>query len=187
VLLMTAFDNNDDTLLNMNMKYNNNISGIIQKPVSSAKLVRMTNGADKQIMFFWFSSKIPALPLALTLSTWYFLNILFMVVIYCKECVWYVSPQIHSQISVLIFFNYWKATDTDADAFPPEGVTVIISSDIVTVTNQAVDIARDEEQSDEDEGDEGGGVNGDEEDEQGGGEEGGGEEPAEWDSILIIS
>ena len=63
------------------------------------------------------------------------------------------------------------ATDTDMDAFPPEGVTVIISSDTVTVTNQAVDIAGDEEQSDEDEGDEGGGVNGDEEDEQGAGEE----------------
>jgi hypothetical protein len=46
------------------------------------------------------------------------------------------------------------ATDTDMDAFPPEGVTVIISSDTVTVTNQAVDIAGDEEQSDEDEGDE---------------------------------
>lgn len=41
VLLMTAFDIND-TFLNMNMKYNNNISGIIQKPVSSAKLARMT-------------------------------------------------------------------------------------------------------------------------------------------------
>jgi two-component SAPR family response regulator len=41
VLLMTAFDNNDDTLLNMNMKYNTNISGIMQKPVSSAKLARM--------------------------------------------------------------------------------------------------------------------------------------------------
>jgi hypothetical protein len=67
------------------------------------------------------------------------------------------------------------ATDTDMDAFPPEGVTVIISSDTVTVTNQAVDIAGDEEQSDEDEGNGGGGVNGDEEDEQGGG----GEEPAE--------
>jgi hypothetical protein len=70
------------------------------------------------------------------------------------------------------------ATDTDMDAFPPEGVTVIISSDTVTVTNQAVDIAGDEEQSDEDEGDEGAGVNGDEEDEQGG-EEDGGEETAE--------
>jgi two-component SAPR family response regulator len=41
VLLMTAFDNNDDTLLNMNVKYNTNIGGIIQKPVSSAKLARM--------------------------------------------------------------------------------------------------------------------------------------------------
>jgi two-component SAPR family response regulator len=41
VLLMTAFDNNDDTLLNMNVKYNTNISGIIQKPVSPAKLARM--------------------------------------------------------------------------------------------------------------------------------------------------
>jgi DNA-binding NtrC family response regulator len=41
VLLMTAFDNNDDTLLNMNVKYNTNISGIIQKPLSSAKLARM--------------------------------------------------------------------------------------------------------------------------------------------------
>ena len=41
VLLMTAFDNDDDTLVNMNMKYNINISGIIQKPVSSAKLMRM--------------------------------------------------------------------------------------------------------------------------------------------------
>jgi hypothetical protein len=33
------------------------------------------------------------------------------------------------------------ATDTDMNAFPPEGVTVIISSDTVTVTNQPVDIA----------------------------------------------
>jgi DNA-binding NtrC family response regulator len=41
VLLMTAFDNNDDTLLSMNVKYNTNISGIIQKPLSSAKLARM--------------------------------------------------------------------------------------------------------------------------------------------------
>ena len=41
ILLMTAFDNNDDTLLNMNVKYNTNMTGIIQKPVSSAKLARM--------------------------------------------------------------------------------------------------------------------------------------------------
>jgi hypothetical protein len=41
------------------------------------------------------------------------------------------------------------ATDTDMNAFPPEGVTVIISSDIVTVTNQPVDIAKAEEESGE--------------------------------------
>jgi two-component system response regulator PilR (NtrC family) len=41
VLLMTAFDTNDDDLLAMNVKYNNNISGIIQKPVSPQKLVQI--------------------------------------------------------------------------------------------------------------------------------------------------
>src|SRR5215207_49233 len=46
------------------------------------------------------------------------------------------------------------ATDTDMNVFPPEGVTVIISSDTVTVTSQAVDIAtEDEGDGDEDEGD----------------------------------
>lgn len=40
VLLMTGFDI-DDTLLKMIMEYNNNLGGIIQKPVSSAKLARM--------------------------------------------------------------------------------------------------------------------------------------------------
>jgi hypothetical protein len=63
-------------------------------------------------------------------------------------------------------------TDTDMNVFPPEGVTVIISSDTVTVTNQPVDIATAE--GDEGEGGEGGDV-GDEGD-TGGGEEGGGEE-----------
>ena len=53
------------------------------------------------------------------------------------------------------------ATDTDMEGFPPEGVTVIMSRDTVTVTNHAVDIGGDEGQSDEDEGDDGGGVNGD--------------------------
>ena len=56
------------------------------------------------------------------------------------------------------------ATDTDMNVIPPEGVSVIISSDTVTVTNQAVDIAGDEEQTDGDGGDGGGGVNGDEDD-----------------------
>jgi hypothetical protein len=68
------------------------------------------------------------------------------------------------------------AIDSDMNVFPPAGVTVVISNDTVTVTNQVVDIGTGEELSDEDEGEEGDGVNGDE---QGGGEEGGGEEPAE--------
>jgi hypothetical protein len=38
---MTAFDVNDETLSTMNGKYKNDISGIIQKPVSSDKLARM--------------------------------------------------------------------------------------------------------------------------------------------------
>ena len=61
------------------------------------------------------------------------------------------------------------ATDSDMNVIPPEGVTVIISSDTITVTNQPVDIATDE-------GDEGGGDVGDEGDEgdTGGGEEEGG-------------
>jgi hypothetical protein len=88
-----------------------------------------------------------------------------------------ISPEEPLPANGTVSISTQGATDTDMEAFPPEGVTVIISSDTVTVTNQAVDIAGDEEQSDEDE-DEGGGVNGGEEDEQGG-EEGGGAEPAE--------
>ena len=42
-------------------------------------------------------------------------------------------------------------TDTDMNAFPPEGVTVVIENDTVTVTNQTVDI----ETADEDEDDTG--------------------------------
>jgi two-component SAPR family response regulator len=43
VLLMTAFDiyNDDDDLLNMNLKYNSNVSGIIKKPVSTKELAKV--------------------------------------------------------------------------------------------------------------------------------------------------
>jgi hypothetical protein len=41
------------------------------------------------------------------------------------------------------------ATDTDMNAFPPEGVYVIISSDTVTVTNQTVDIGTTEEEEED--------------------------------------
>jgi hypothetical protein len=82
-----------------------------------------------------------------------------------------ISPEEPLPANGTVSISTEGATDTDMEAFPPEGVTVIMSSDTVTVTNQAVDIGGDEEQSDEDEGDDGGGVNGDEEDEQGGGAE----------------
>ena len=59
------------------------------------------------------------------------------------------------------------ATDSDMNVIPPEGVSVIISSDTITVTNQPVDIATDEgegeggDAGDEgDEGDTGGGAEG---------------------------
>ena len=67
-------------------------------------------------------------------------------------------------------------TDTDMNIIPPEGVTVIISNDTATVTNQEVDIAtaegEDEGGDAGDEGDEGDTGGGDEGD-TGGGDEGG--------------
>jgi hypothetical protein len=80
-----------------------------------------------------------------------------------------ISPEEPLPANGTVSISTEGVTDTNMNVIPPEGVSVIISSDSVTVTNQAVDI----ETADEDEGDEEGDVNGDEEDEQGG------EEPAE--------
>src|SRR5918996_4172174 len=44
------------------------------------------------------------------------------------------------------------ATDTDMNAFPPEGVYVIISSDTVTITNQTVDVGTTEGEGNESDG-----------------------------------
>ena len=49
------------------------------------------------------------------------------------------------------------AIDSDMNIFPPEGVTVVISNETVTVTNQPVDIATADEQGGEDDGGENGG------------------------------
>jgi hypothetical protein len=68
-------------------------------------------------------------------------------------------------------------TDTDMNVIPPEGVTVIISNDTVTVTNQAVDIATAEEEAAGDEEDEGAAAGGAEE--EGGGTTAGGAEEEE--------
>ena len=59
------------------------------------------------------------------------------------------------------------------NVFPPEGVSVIISSNSVTVTNQPVDIATAEREDEEAETEEE--VGGDEEGEEQGSEEQGGE------------
>ena len=59
------------------------------------------------------------------------------------------------------------ATDSDMNVFPPEGVTVVIENDTVTVTSQTVDI----EVADEDE--DGAETEVDEETEENGADEGG--------------
>jgi hypothetical protein len=57
-------------------------------------------------------------------------------------------------------------TDTDMNILPPEGVTVVIENDTITVTNQTVDIETAEEENGEEDG-------GDEETEENGADEGG--------------
>jgi hypothetical protein len=78
-----------------------------------------------------------------------------------------ISPEEPLPANGTVSISTEGVTDTNMNVIPPEGVSVIISSDSVTVTDQPIDI----ETADGDEGDEGGGVNGNEEDEQGGGEE----------------
>ena len=78
------------------------------------------------------------------------------------------------------------ATDTDMNAFPPEGVYVIISSDTVTITNQTIDIPMAEEEDQESEPD---GGSEEESEPDGGSEEesepdGGSEEESEPDGGL---
>jgi hypothetical protein len=66
-----------------------------------------------------------------------------------------ISPEELLPANGTVSISTQGATDTDMEGFPPEGVTVIISSDTATVTNQAVDIGGDEDQSDGDDGDDG--------------------------------
>ena len=79
------------------------------------------------------------------------------------------------------------ATDTDMNVIPPEGVSVVISNDTITVTNQTVDIETADEDEDgaeteedaeteengADEGGDGGGDDGDDDDGDEGGDGGG--------------
>ena len=78
-----------------------------------------------------------------------------------------INPEEPLPANGTVSINTEGATDSDMNVIPPEGVTVIISSDTITVTNHPVDIATDEGGDAGDEGDEG---------DTGGGNEEGGEE-----------
>ena len=72
-------------------------------------------------------------------------------------------------------------TDTDMNILPPEGVTVVIENDTITVTNQTVDI----ETAEEENGDEDGGDEESEENGTDGGDEGGDEGDDEGEYYLF--
>ena len=62
-----------------------------------------------------------------------------------------ISPEEPLPANGTVSISTEGATDSDMNVFPPEGVTVVIENDTVTVTNQTVDI----ETADEDEDDTG--------------------------------
>src|SRR5918997_1948064 len=62
-----------------------------------------------------------------------------------------ISPEEPLPANGTVSISTEGATDSDMNVFPPEGVTVVIENDTVTVTNQTVDI----ETADEDEDDSG--------------------------------
>ena len=64
-----------------------------------------------------------------------------------------ISPEEPLPANGTVSISTEGATDSDMNVFPPEGVTVVIENDTVTVTNQTVDIETADE--DEDEGDTG--------------------------------
>jgi hypothetical protein len=78
------------------------------------------------------------------------------------------------------------ATDTDMNVIPPEGVSVVISNDTITVTNQTVDIETVDEDEDgaeteEDEGTEEDGADGGADGGGDGGADGGGDDGGDGD------
>ena len=84
-----------------------------------------------------------------------------------------INPEEPLPANGTVSISTQRAADSDMNVFPPEGVSVIISSNSVTVTNQPVDIATAEREDEEAETEEE--VGGDEEGEEEGSEEQGGE------------
>ena len=66
-----------------------------------------------------------------------------------------ISPEEPLPANGTVSISTEGATDSDMNVFPPEGVTVVIENNTVTVTNQTVDIETAEEDEDEDEDDTG--------------------------------
>jgi hypothetical protein len=89
-----------------------------------------------------------------------------------------INPEEPLPANGTVSFSTEGVTDTDMNVLPPEGVTVVIENDTITVTNQTVDIEtadEDGDDSEEDEGTEENGADGgdDEGDEDGDDDEGG--------------
>src|ERR671916_3211116 len=61
-----------------------------------------------------------------------------------------ISPEEPLPANGTVSISTEGATDSDMNVFPPEGVTVVIENDTVTVTNQTVDIETADEDGDED-------------------------------------
>ena len=61
-----------------------------------------------------------------------------------------ISPEEPLPANGTVSISTEGATDSDMNVFPPEGVTVVIENDTVTVTNQTVDIEMADEDEDED-------------------------------------
>ncbi|MDQ3976015.1 MAG: hypothetical protein M3264_05755 [Thermoproteota archaeon] len=61
-----------------------------------------------------------------------------------------ISPEEPLPANGTVSISTEGATDSDMNVFPPEGVTVVIENDTVTVTNQTVDIETADEDEDED-------------------------------------
>jgi hypothetical protein len=62
-----------------------------------------------------------------------------------------ISPEEPLPANGTVTISTGGATDSDMNVFPPEGVTVVIENDTVTVTNQTVDIEMADEEDEDDE------------------------------------
>jgi hypothetical protein len=87
-----------------------------------------------------------------------------------------INPEEPLPANGTVSFSTEGVTDTDMNVLPPEGVTVVIENDTITVTNQTVDIEtadEDGDETEEDEETEENGADGGDDDDEGDDDEGG--------------